>query len=213
VSKSAGAGFPVSAVVTSDAIADEAAAKVGSTWPVTNPILFPPRRLSATIDIVREEGLVEKAANDGLYFLERLQALKAKYPILIDVRGLGLMIGAEIGNVPGHSGQELCALIVALCEARGVHLTYTYFEPVIRFLPALTISRQEIDLAVSVLDESIALALEGNVTLESLMPINRYSRTFVERLRVKKTIKRLASRLYQTSPKYWMKKLKEVSGN
>jgi hypothetical protein len=123
------------------------------------------------------------------------------------------MIGAEIGNLPGDSGQELCALIVALCEARGVHLTYTYFEPVIRFLPGLTISRQEIDLAVTVLDESIALALEGNVTMKSLMPMNRFSRTFVERLRDKKTIKRIASRLYETSPKYWVKKIREVSGN
>jgi 2,2-dialkylglycine decarboxylase (pyruvate) len=213
VSKSAGAGFPVSAVVTSDAIADEAAAQGWLHLASHQSDPLSAAAVAATIDIVREEGLVEKAASDGLYFLERLQALKAKHPILIDIRGMGLMIGAEIGNVSGGSEQELCALIVALCEARGVHLTYTYFEPVIRFLPALTISRQEIDLAVSVLDESIALALEGEVTIESLMPTNRFSRMFVERLRDKKTIKRIASRLYETSPKYWMKKLREVSGN
>lgn len=212
VSKSAGAGFPVSAVVTSHAIADEAAAKGWQHLASHQSDPLSAAAVGATIDIVREERLVEKAANDGLYFLERLQALKAKHPVLIDIRGLGLMIGAEIGNVPGDSSQALCALIVALCQARGVHLTYTYFEPVIRFLPALTISRHEIDLAVAVLDESIALALEGNVTMETLVPVNRFSRTFVERLRDRKTIKRIASRLYQTSPKYWMKKLREVSG-
>jgi hypothetical protein len=90
-----------------------------------------------------------------------------------------------------------------------VHLTYTYFEPVIRIIPALTITRQEIDKAVSVLDESFGIALKGDVTMESLMPSNRYSRPFVERMQGKRTLKQIASRLLETSPKYWIEKLAE----
>ena len=212
VSKSAGAGFPISGFITSDVIADEAAALGWQHLASHQSDPLSAAALAATIDIVRKEGLVEKAANDGAYFMDRLRVLKAKYSIIVDLRGLGLMIGMEFGGVQDDSEHELCALIVALCEARGIHLTYTYFEPVIRFLPALTISRQEIDLAVTVLDESISAALKGDVTLESLMPCNRYSRSFVERSRARKTLGGIASRLYETSPKYWVRKLREGSG-
>lgn len=212
VSKSAGAGFPVSAVITSDVIADQVASQGWQHLASHQSDPLPAAAVAATIDIVHEENLVEKAANDGRYFMELLQALKPKHSVILDVRGMGLMIGMEIGNAPRGSEHELCALIVALCGARGVHLTYTYFEPVIRFLPALTISRKEIDLAVSILDESIDTALKGEVKMESLMPSNRYSRNFIEERRNKKTLKRIASRFYQTSPKYWIKKLTELSG-
>src|SRR5271165_3917365 len=212
VSKSSGAGFPVSAVITTDVIADHAAAGGWLHLASHQSDPLPAAALAATIDIVREEHLVDKAASDGRYFREVLERVKAKYSVVADVRGVGLMIGMEIGNVPDGSEHELCALIAALCQSRGVHLTYTYFEPVLRFIPALTITRQEIDLAVSVLDESIACASKGEVTLSSLMPANRYSRSFVEGLGGKKTLKRIASRLYETSPRYWIKKLSDGSG-
>ena len=211
VSKSSGAGFPVSGVITTDAIADQIA---GQGWVhlashQSDPL--PAAAVAATIDIVREDNLVEKAALDGRYFMECLQLLKAKYPVIVDLRGLGLMIGMEIGNFQGGE-HDLCMLIVALCEDRGVHLTYTYYEPVIRFIPALTISRQEIDQAVAVLDESIAIALKGRVPLGDLISSNRYSRKFIEGISSRKTFKRIASRLYRTSPKYWVEKISEASG-
>lgn len=212
VSKSSGAGFPVSAIITSDIIADQVAAQGWLHLASHQSDPLPAAALAATIDIVREEHLIDKAANDGRYLVELLQPLKAKHSVIVDIRGVGLMIGMEIGNVPDDSEHELCALIVALCEARGVHLTYTYFEPVIRLMPALTISRKEMDLAVSVLDESIATASRGDVTMDSLLPSNHYSRNFVEQLRGKKTLRRIASRLYETSPKHWIKKLREGVG-
>ena len=212
VSKSSGGGFPVSGVITTEVIADRVAAQGWQHLASHQSDPLPAAALAATIDIVREENLVEKAGNDGRYFMELLQALKAKYSIIVDLRGVGLMIGVEIGNAPDGSEHELCALIVALCESRDVHLTYTYFEPVIRLMPALTIRREENEAAVSILDESISTALKGEVTMESLMPSNRFSRSFVENHRDKKSLKQIASRLYETSPKYWFKKLKEVSG-
>jgi 2,2-dialkylglycine decarboxylase (pyruvate) len=212
VSKSSGAGFPVSAVITTDVIADHVAAQGWLHLASHQSDPLSAAALAATIGIVREECLIDKAAADGRYFMERLQPLKTKYSIVVDVRGLGLMIGMEIGNCKDDSEHELCALIVALCEARGVHLTYTYFEPVIRLMPALTISRREIDLAVSVLDDSIDTALRGEVTIDSVMPSNRYTHSFVERLRDQKTLRRIASRLYETSPRYWVAKIRGISG-
>jgi 2,2-dialkylglycine decarboxylase (pyruvate) len=212
VSKSSGAGFPVSGVITTDVIADQVASRGWLHLASHQCDPLAAAALAVTIDIVRDENLVGKAAEDGRYFVDRLQQLKAKHSVIIDVRGMGLMIGMEIGKVQGKSEHELCQLIVALCEACGVHLTYSYFEPVIRFLPALTISRQEIDLAVSVLEESIDTALKGEVAMDSLIPSNRYSRSLVERLRGKRTLKRIASRLFETSPKHWIKKVRDSAG-
>src|SRR5271165_632085 len=152
VSKSCGSGFPVSGVITTDAIADRVADQGWLHLASHQADPLPAAAVAATIDIVREENLVEKAAENGGYFIDRLRQLQAKHSILVDVRGQGLMIGAEIGNFPDASEHELCMLIVALCESRGVHFTYSYYEPVLRFLPPLTVTRQEIDLAVSVLD-------------------------------------------------------------
>lgn len=212
VSKSSGAGFPVSGVITTEEIAEGVAAQGWIHLASHQSDPLPAAAVAATIDIVREEQLVEKAATDGRYFMERLLELKRKHSIITDVRGLGLMIGMEIGNYSDGLDEELCMLIVALCEDRGVHLTYSYYEPVIRFLPSLTISRPEIDLAVSVLDDAITTALRGHVTLDSLLPANAYSRKFIAGLSGKQTLKRVASRLYQTSPKHWVQKVREAAG-
>jgi 2,2-dialkylglycine decarboxylase (pyruvate) len=209
ISKTAGAGFPVSAVITTDEIADQVAARgwIHLTSHQSDPL--PAAALAASIDIVREENLLDKSAADGRYFMERLQQLKGNYPIIADVRGLGLMLGMEISNGEDPA-DELCMLIVALCESRGVHLTYTYFEPVIRFLPPLTITRQEIDLAIAVLNDAIATALKGDVSLDDLLASNPYSRSFIERLRGRKTLRNIVSRLYETSPKQWLQRIRGV---
>src|SRR5205085_5966407 len=135
-----------------------------------------------TIDVVREEGLVEKAESDGRYFMDRLLELKQKHSIICDVRGQGLMIGMELGLFRDTADQELCMVVVALCERSYVHMTYSYFEPVIRFIPALTITRQQIDRAIAVLDESLSRACSGKVRATDLFSSNPYSRAFMERL-------------------------------
>jgi len=212
VSKSSGSGFPVSGVITTDAIADRIASQgwVHLASHQSDPL--PAAAVAATIDIVREENLVAKAAENGKYFMDRLLALKARHSVLVDVRGQGLMIGAEIGNFPESSVHELTMMIVALCERRGVHMTYSYFEPVLRFLPPLTITTQEIDRSITALDESIAEAMKGECSLEDLLPSNPYSRAFIEKLSGKRTIKRMASVLFETSPKYWLQKTREKLG-
>jgi 2,2-dialkylglycine decarboxylase (pyruvate) len=213
ISKSSGAGFPVSGVISTEEIADRVAAKGWIHLASHQSDPLPAAAVAATIDIVKKENLVSRAAETGRYLLEQLRRLKSKWSVIVDVRGLGLMLGMEIGNFPDGSEQELCMLMVALCESCGVHLTYTYHEPVIRFLPPLTLNKAEVDLAISVLDESIAAALGGKVTLDSLLPSNPYSRKFIQGTSARKTLKRVASRLYETSPQYWLEKLKEGTGS
>jgi 2,2-dialkylglycine decarboxylase (pyruvate) len=211
VSKSSGSGFPVSGLITTNEIADAIAAKgwVHLASHQSDPL--PAAAVAATIDIVREENLVARAAETGEYFKDRLLWLKGRHPILTDVRGIGLMLGMEIGNYENGSEQELCMLIVGLCERNGVHLTYTYWEPVLRFIPALTLAREEIDRAIEVLDDAISTALKGDVSLDSLLPSNPYSRQFIAGLSARKTLKKVVSRLYDTSPRYWIQKMRQRS--
>ena len=122
------------------------------------------------------------------------------------------MLGAEIGKCKDGTEHELCSQIVALSANRGLHFTYTYYEPVFRFIPPLTITKPEIDRALAILDDSIAHALAGDTSTEELLPTNFHSRAFVEKLTGKKTLKSLASLLYETSPRYWIQKARESVG-
>ena len=212
VSKSSGSGFPVSGVITTEEIADRIASRGWTHLASHQCDPLPAAAVAATIDIVRKENLVARAAETGCYFMDKLQQLKGKYSVVVDVRGIGLMLGMEIGNFRDGSELELCNLIVMQCENRGVHLTYTYYEPVIRFIPPLTLTKEEVDRAISVLDESIAAALEGKVSRDSVMPSNPYSRKFIQGTSVRKTFKRVATRFFETSPQYWLQKMKEAGG-
>jgi 4-aminobutyrate aminotransferase-like enzyme len=214
VSKSAGAGFPVSGLVTTDEIA-ERITSAGFTHRAshqTDPAAA--AAVAATIDVVREEGLVQAAEENGRYFRDRLMELKSKHSIVADVRGQGLMLGMELAHADGTPGEDqgLALPVVALCKDKGVHLTFTYFEPVLRFIPPLTISRAQIDTAVEALDRSLAQVERKDFDLGALLPSNRFSRTYIDKLRGKRTLKRILSRLYETSPEQWVNRIGGATG-
>jgi len=99
---------------------------------------------SATLDVLTEERLLERAAKLGNYFMERLQKLNEKYRIIREVRGLGLMVGVELRF------DILNVLLGAL--DRGV-LFLDAGRTVMRFLPPLVIETAQLDRVLSVLDE------------------------------------------------------------
>ena len=99
---------------------------------------------SATIDVIKEEGLVERAAESGDYLMGKLRVLAEKYRIVREVRGRGLMIGMELRF-------DVLNIIMGALE-RGV-LVLDAGRTVVRMLPPLVIDRGQIDTAVSVLDQ------------------------------------------------------------
>jgi 2,2-dialkylglycine decarboxylase (pyruvate) len=209
VSKGCGGGFPVAGLITTDEIADrvenEGFAHLASHQ--CDPLSG--AALSALIDIIKEEDLVERSAATGAYFKTRLEELKAKHRVVADVRGKGLMLGMELTGDPdvNRRDTELTLAIAALCRQKGVHLTYTYFEPVLRFIPPLTVKRQEIDFAVSVLDESLTRATRNDISIDQLLPRNRYTRAYLQKQRGKWTLERVLSRMFTSSPEQWVRKL------
>jgi acetylornithine/LysW-gamma-L-lysine aminotransferase len=105
----------------------------------------------AAIDVLIEEKLAEKAAVNGKYFKEKLEDLQTKHNSIKEVRGIGLMIGLELKY------EVLNIILKAM--AKGV-LVLNAGRTVVRFLPPLVITKEQIDQVVSILD--IVLEEEEN---------------------------------------------------
>jgi 2,2-dialkylglycine decarboxylase (pyruvate) len=182
VSKSAGGGFPASAVITTDEIADDLMTKKATHMSSHQSDPLPAAAVSAVIDTVREEGLVEKAKTNGQYFKERLQGLMGKWPIVADVRGEGLMLGFELDedNERGKSKDVLAFMLEKYCKQRGVWLSYGSWGGVFRLLPPLTITRKQIDQAISELDKSFE-DLASEKEMASIGTQNPYTKGFISR--------------------------------
>jgi acetylornithine/LysW-gamma-L-lysine aminotransferase len=100
----------------------------------------------AAIDALVKDKLADRAANLGGYFKAKLDELQAKYKIVKEVRGLGLMLGMELRYDVRN--------IILKTMNRGV-LILDAGRNVLRFLPPLVIEKEHIDKAVAVLDEVI----------------------------------------------------------
>ncbi|HYE37982.1 ornithine--oxo-acid transaminase [Methylocaldum sp.] len=100
------------------------------------------------LDVIVEEGLAERSAELGAYFLARLRDLRS--PLIREARGKGLFIGLELN--PDISGRDFCMKLME----HGI-LTRETRRTVIRFAPPLVIERKEIDWVV----EKIAITLRG----------------------------------------------------
>lgn len=115
----------------------------------------------ATITVLREENLIQRAADTGEYVIGLLQKLQQAYPDVIkEVRGKGLMIGLELTK-EGIGGLLLSELI-----AKGVLVAYTLNNPkVIRVEPPLIIEKAMMDKVVNAFSSAVEYA---NSMLEDL---------------------------------------------
>lgn len=103
---------------------------------------------AATLDVLVEEELPEKAAEKGEYLMEELQDIEDEYRILREIRGMGLMIGVELRF-------DILNILMGAIE-RGV-LFLDAGRNVVRMLPPLVIRKGQIDSVVSVLDELLGV--------------------------------------------------------
>jgi acetylornithine/N-succinyldiaminopimelate aminotransferase len=97
----------------------------------------------ATIEAIEEDNLLENAIKLGSYAKDKLESLKQKHSIIDSVRGVGLMIGIQL-NGPG-------AKIVDKCLEMGLRINCTQ-ETVLRFMPPMNVTQNQIDDAVDILD-------------------------------------------------------------
>lgn len=106
----------------------------------------------AAIEVLVDDGVMEQSRRLGEHALAALTALKRKHPLIGDVRGRGLMLGVELLR-PG-SGERACDEAEAILYAalsRGLSFKLTMGN-ILFLTPALTITRDEMDRAIQILD-------------------------------------------------------------
>lgn len=111
----------------------------------------------ATVRVLQEEGLVGNAARLGKRLVDRLQALRGRYPMLGDVRGVGLMVGTEF-VVPGTRtpDKDRAKAVQQACrEMSLLLLTCGTDENVIRWIPPLVIGQQELSEALDIFESAV----------------------------------------------------------
>ncbi|HSJ53029.1 MAG TPA: aminotransferase class III-fold pyridoxal phosphate-dependent enzyme [Anaerolineae bacterium] len=114
----------------------------------------------ATVRVLQEEGLVDNAARLGQVLLAGLRDIQARCSLLGDVRGLGLMVGAEFTLPDGAPATALVKQVVGRCLEQGLLLlTCGTYGNVIRWIPPLVVSRDEIESALEIFDAALAASV------------------------------------------------------
>jgi 2,2-dialkylglycine decarboxylase (pyruvate) len=118
----------------------------------------------AVLDVIEEEGLVERARERGDYLLARLRELQAEHEQIGDVRGRGLLVGLELveDRETRRPANALGAAVTKECFDRGLSMNIVRSGTnanCFRIAPPLVVSEDEIDLAVEIMDASLQAVL------------------------------------------------------
>ncbi len=202
LSKSLGNGFPAAAVITTPAIADRVVRE--GLWNLSSHQSEPmaAAAVEAVIDIVSREGLLERARSNGEYFMEGLRLLSEKNSSVRKIRGQGLIIGFALAPKNPEKAPLFTTAFMQACRRRGVHLTFSYGNSTIRIIPPLVITREEIDLALEVMQKALQEAEAGNASADDALPANPY----VRRVYRQHPMGRILKRWWRSSPEEWVEK-------
>ncbi len=141
LAKALAGGAPIGAMLARDAVATSFSPGThGSTFG-GNPLVT--SAALATLRVVLEEGLLNRAEEMGEYLHGELEAMGRSFPFVQDVRGIGLMIGMSL-SIPGGP-------IVQRGHECGLLLNVTH-DTVLRFVPPLTVTKQEVNSMIGILE-------------------------------------------------------------
>ena len=164
IGKGVGSGFPVSGLVSTDAITRAAPwgnPSGSSSSYGGNPLAG--AAAYASVTVIEEENLVDNAARVGEWMLGRLREMQERHELIGHVDGKGLLIRVEL--VKSREGKEpldkrVCVRIFQECLKRG--LISMVYNPHFRINPALSFAREEAETSLGILDEVLGLvAREG----------------------------------------------------
>jgi acetylornithine/N-succinyldiaminopimelate aminotransferase len=152
LSKALGGGVAIGAMVAKPDVAQ-------SLTPGTHASTFGGNPLGcaaalATFKVIEDENLLEVCRKSSEYLFGRLREMAARYPVVKEVRGRGMMCGMEL-NRPGDA-------VFQYCLKRRVRLNCTH-QTVVRLLPALNVPREALDEGLAVLDEALRKADRGEI--------------------------------------------------
>ncbi|MGH3388242.1 MAG: aspartate aminotransferase family protein, partial [Actinomadura sp.] len=152
--KGLASGFPLSAIAASGEL-------MGRAWPGSQGGTYGGNAVAcaaalATLDVVRDEGLVENAAEMGLRLQDGLRKVASDHPVIGDVRGLGLMVGSEFSTVDGEPDPATAQRAQQEAAERGLLLlTCGAHGNVVRMIPPLVVDATQIDEAVRIWADAV----------------------------------------------------------
>jgi len=112
----------------------------------------------ATLEVIRDESLLENARVQGAYMLEQLRELQAETPFIGEVRGVGLMVAVEFVR-PGTDKEPATEAVRRILQRSldGGLLTYPcgHWSQTIRLIPPLTVTREQVDEGLAVFRKAV----------------------------------------------------------
>jgi len=160
--KGIASGMPLSSIIAKQEIMDSWQAPAHLFTMGANPVSC--AASLATIEVIKEENLVDNTQRMGHYIKKRLLELKARHEIIGDIRGKGLLIGVDL--VKNRDTKERAvketAKICWRCYERGLILTFLS-QSVLRIAPPLNIKKEEVDHALEIIEKSIEDLENGKI--------------------------------------------------
>lgn len=155
MAKGIASGFPLSAVAAPAELMKAWATGAHGTTFGGNPISC--RAALATIEVMEEEGLLSNARKMGKIALDRLASFKRDYPVVGDVRGIGLMIGIEFVKPGGEPDPGAVSDVLKRCLDEGLILYPCGVDGhVIRFIPPLIVDEGTLKRGLDVFERAVA---------------------------------------------------------
>jgi 4-aminobutyrate aminotransferase len=158
-----GAVFPLAALIARDSLNIGQHMALGHYTHEKNPVAC--AAALATLEVIEEQGLVDHARVLGVHALQRMQAMAERHPLIASVRGLGLLLGMELGrSKPGgvrEPANEAAEQVMYEALKLGLNFKVTMGN-VLTLTPALVITLPEMDQALDILNECLDRIEEQN---------------------------------------------------
>ena len=141
LAKALGNGFPVGAIIGKDEVIQAFEPGTHASTFGGNPLAS--SAVIATLNVISDEKILKNCTDTGLYLYNKLVSLKEKYPFIVEIRGLGLIIGIELSI----SGDPLVKEFLQ----EGVIINCTKGN-ILRLVPPLIIKDEEVDIFIEIAD-------------------------------------------------------------
>ena len=152
IGKGLGGGiFPLAALIARDGLDIAPERALGHYTHEKNPVAC--AAALAAIDVI-EDGVIDHVREIGDYAFKALFELKSRHPLVRDVRGVGLLLGMELESIPGIAASEAAERMMYGALRKGLNFKVT-MSTILTLTPALIITKQEMDLAIRILDEEL----------------------------------------------------------
>jgi 4-aminobutyrate aminotransferase len=153
--------FPLAAILARESLNVAADKALGHYTHEKNPVAC--AAALATLQVIEEERLPDRARVLGEHALKRLQSLASRHPLIGDVRGLGLLLGVELlrSRTTLERATDEAERVMYEALRRGLNFKITMGN-ILTLTPALTISQVELDQAIDILDSSISVVHQPN---------------------------------------------------